>query len=205
MKIALFLPTLDGGGAERVMLLLSKEFSSSGHDVDIILARAVGAYLKQLPANVRIVDCNASKPITAIPALIRYLRKERPFAIFSSLFQANIALLMAIKISRVPVRSVIREANPLSFDLKASKNVSDKLTPFIIRICYPWADSVVSLSKGVAGDLSETTGFPRDQIKVIYNPVDIETITQSASFNAVSISESNIFHSFPINLSADSR
>jgi glycosyltransferase involved in cell wall biosynthesis len=180
VKIALFIPTLDGGGAERVMMLLAKEFSYRGHEVDLILARAVGPYLKQMPPNVRLVDLKSTKPLTAIPALIRYLRKERPSSVLSSLFNANIALLIAKKLSRIPVRCVVREANTISYDLRVSRSVSAPITSEIIRRCYAWADAVVSLSYGAADDLTRTTGFPRNKIKVIYNPIDIKMIHKKA-------------------------
>ncbi|MBC2732961.1 MAG: glycosyltransferase [Desulfobacteraceae bacterium] len=181
MKTALFIPTMDGGGAERVMMLLAKEFSYRGHEVDLIVARAVGPYLKQMPPNVRLVDLKSTKPLTAIPALIRYLRKERPSSVLSSLFNANIALLIAKKISGIPVRCVVREANTISYDLRVSRSISAPITAGVIRRCYAWADVVVSLSYGAADDLTATTRFPRNKIKVIYNPIDIKMIHKKAN------------------------
>ena len=40
--IALYLPSLSGGGAERVMLNLSRGFAEKGYVVDLVLARAEG-------------------------------------------------------------------------------------------------------------------------------------------------------------------
>jgi glycosyltransferase involved in cell wall biosynthesis len=180
LKIALFIPTLDGGGAERVMLLLAEEFLVRGYQADLLLANAVGPYLKQIPSKIRLIDLNSKKPLTAIPALINYIRKERPYAVLSSLFHANLALLWAIKLARISVRCVVREANTISFDLSVSKNISTPMISWLIRRCYPWADAIVSLSHGVADDLSITTGLPRDNIKVIYNPVDVQSIQKKA-------------------------
>jgi glycosyltransferase involved in cell wall biosynthesis len=115
--------------------------------------------------------------------LASYLRNERPYALLSSLFHANIALLLAIKMARISVRCVVREANPLSHDLKVSKNISTPMISWLISKCYPWADAVVSLSNGVADDLSAATGFPRNRIKVIYNPVDLGAIQEKADKN----------------------
>jgi len=41
----------------------------------------------------------------------------------------------------------------------------------LARTCYPWAARVVAVSRGAADDLARTSGFPREQIHVIYNPV----------------------------------
>ena len=57
--IALFLPDLNGGGAERVMLTLAKGFVGHGHRVDLVLARASSGvsivHLTQLLRFLRIV------------------------------------------------------------------------------------------------------------------------------------------------------
>ena len=34
-----------------------------------------------------------------------------------------------------------------------------------------WASSVVAVSRGAADDLARTSGFPRGQVEVVYNPV----------------------------------
>lgn len=54
--IAIFLPSLRGGGAERTMVNLSKGFTECGLKVDLILAKAEGPYLSLVPPEVRIVD-----------------------------------------------------------------------------------------------------------------------------------------------------
>ena len=48
-KIALFLPSLRGGGAERMMVHLARGFVERGLNVDIVLAKAEGPYLSQVP------------------------------------------------------------------------------------------------------------------------------------------------------------
>ena len=42
--IALYLPNLDGGGAERMMVNLSQGFARRGVAVDLVLAAAKGPY-----------------------------------------------------------------------------------------------------------------------------------------------------------------
>jgi len=44
-KLALFLPSLRGGGAERVMVNLVRGFAERGLRVDLVLAKAEGPYL----------------------------------------------------------------------------------------------------------------------------------------------------------------
>jgi glycosyltransferase involved in cell wall biosynthesis len=53
--IALFLPSLAGGGVERVMALLANAFAERGHRVDVLLRRASGPYLQQLSPAIRVI------------------------------------------------------------------------------------------------------------------------------------------------------
>ena len=93
-RAALFLPGLYEGGAERVILNLAQGIAARGHPVDLVLARAEGPYMSQIPASVRLVDLNAPRVAGSVPALARYLRRERPAALLSAMF-ANLVALWA--------------------------------------------------------------------------------------------------------------
>ena len=73
-RLALFLPGLYEGGAERVVLNLAKGISERGYPVDLVLARAEGPYMSQIPDSVRLIDLNAPRVLGSVPALIKYFR-----------------------------------------------------------------------------------------------------------------------------------
>jgi glycosyltransferase involved in cell wall biosynthesis len=54
-RIAVLVPSLEGGGAERSMLNLVHAFLERGRKVDLVLCRAKGAYLENIPAQARLV------------------------------------------------------------------------------------------------------------------------------------------------------
>jgi glycosyltransferase involved in cell wall biosynthesis len=58
--LALFIPSLAGGGVAKFILNLAKSFASRGHKVDLLLCRLAGPYLDQIPAGVTIVQLQAS-------------------------------------------------------------------------------------------------------------------------------------------------
>jgi len=170
-KIALFVPSLRGGGAERVMVNLARGFAERGLKVDLVLAKGEGPYLSQVPPRVRVVDLHASRVLASLPGLVRYLQYERPYALLSTLDHANIVALLARKFAAVPCRLVVRVAANLSQSSNNAPTVRGRLMPRLIRMFYPWADAVVAVSHGVAEDLVRTTGLSLERIKVIYNPV----------------------------------
>ena len=170
-RLALFLPSLAGGGAEKRMLNLATEFANKGYPVDMLLSRSEGAHLTSVPPNVRVVDLHASRPLTSIPALVRYLSVEKPQALLSTITSANLAAIWASRLSRVKTRCVICEASNLSTELAQSPAHNRLLMPILIKRFFPKAYAIVAVSEGVAADLALVTGIPRQSIRVIYNPV----------------------------------
>jgi glycosyltransferase involved in cell wall biosynthesis len=169
--IALFLPSLRGGGAEKVMVNLALGFVEQGLKVDLVLAKAEGPYLSRVPEEVRVVDLGARRVLYSLPGLVRYLRRERPQAMLSALNYANIVAIWAKLLARVQTHLVVSERNTLSCSTQNASSVRVKLLPLLIKIFYPYADAVVAVSHGVAEDLITMTGLPMEKVKVIYNPV----------------------------------
>ena len=94
-RVAIFMPSLHDGGAERTMLNLSQAVAARGYPVDLLLARAEGPHLKAIPDTVRLVDLKAARVLASLPALARYLRRERPAVMLSVMNHANIVALWA--------------------------------------------------------------------------------------------------------------
>lgn len=51
-RIAILLPSLEGGGAERSMLTLTQAFTAEGRQVDLLVFRPKGAYLHGVPSTI---------------------------------------------------------------------------------------------------------------------------------------------------------
>ncbi|CAA0126148.1 N-acetylgalactosamine-N,N '-diacetylbacillosaminyl-diphospho-undecaprenol 4-alpha-N-acetylgalactosaminyltransferase [Halioglobus japonicus] len=64
-RIAVLLPSLKGGGAERSMLNLIKGFLAQGRAVDLVLCQAKGAYLTEVPAGVNLIELEAVNGLRA--------------------------------------------------------------------------------------------------------------------------------------------
>lgn len=170
-KLAIFLPSLSGGGAERAMLNLAHGLAEYGCAVDLVLAQAKGPYLSDVHDSVRIVDLKALRVMTSLPALARYLRREQPKALVSSLDFASIIALWARRLAGIPIRMLINEQNTISISAHKSVRRRERIVPRLAKHFYPWADYVTGNSRGVADDLSQVTGLPRERIRVLYNPV----------------------------------
>ncbi len=169
--LALYLPTLHGGGAERVMVMLANGFAACGLAVDLVLARVEGPCLADVGPGVRVVDLGGRRVAASLPALVRYLRRERPRALLSALNHANVIAVAARALARSPTRLVVSEHNNLTIAARAERSAAGRAVLAAMRWTYPRADGVVAVSAGVADDLARWAALPRARIEVIYNPV----------------------------------
>jgi glycosyltransferase involved in cell wall biosynthesis len=180
IRMAIFAPDLVVGGAERSMLNLAAGLTARGHTVDLVLARAQGPFLVDVPRTVRLVDLRARRVLTSLAPLVHYLRRERPAALLSVL-HANMIAVWARRLSGVPVRLVVSERNTLSSEAQGFRqDFRARLMPHLVRRFYPWADCVVAVSQGVADDLVQIAKIPREHIRVIYNPIVTPRLREKA-------------------------
>lgn len=171
LHIAFYLPSLRGGGAERVIVRLANEFVDRGHTVDIVLVSRTGEYLSDVDQRVRIVDLDTRRFLAAVPSLVHYLRTERPDALLATIDSANVAAIVATRLACVETRVVIRISNMMSAKAAGERKLKHQLVHRAATMVYPHADHVIGVSDGVSNDVSETYGVPPEMVSTIYNPV----------------------------------
>jgi len=180
VRLAIFLPDLVAGGAQRSMIKLAGGLAERGYQVDMVLAHASGPFLAEAPDTVRLVDLGAPRVLASLPHLADYLRRERPAAMLSVL-HANLVALWARRLTGIPHRLVVSERNTLSSEVQAyAADWHMWLIPRLVRRCYPWADCVVAVSRGVAADLVRYAKLSPQQVRVIYNPIITPGLRQKA-------------------------
>jgi glycosyltransferase involved in cell wall biosynthesis len=112
--------------------------------------------------------------LRCLPALVRYLREERPAVLFSADTYLNLVALWARRLAGVSVRTVISERIHLSSHLRDGAKRRKWRWRFIvplIRRMYPEADRIIAVSRGVADDLRTLVGLPPELVTTVYNPV----------------------------------
>jgi glycosyltransferase involved in cell wall biosynthesis len=169
--VAIFVPTLQYGGVERVMLNLATGFAERGFTVDLVAVDGQGRLRDQVPASVRVVDLACSRVLTSLPGLVRYLRQERPDALIAAMSHSSVIALWARKLALVRTRIIATEHTSISSVLSKSVRFRERILPFCVKWSSRWFDEIVAVSEGVADDLAVWGQVPRSRIKVIYNPV----------------------------------
>jgi glycosyltransferase involved in cell wall biosynthesis len=187
-RLAFLIPTLTGGGAERVLVnllkmvpaferhlvLLEKEIAYD-YDAELhVLGAALGdAVTKHAPPGFL---QRAARIGVAGEHLARLslLKRRLPGTWVSFTTWANVLNVLAPGEGPVVVTSHNHE----------STNISGRAGPFIrglVRLTYPRADAVVAVSNAVKADLVERFGVPESRVVTIYNTVDIAEARALAS------------------------
>lgn len=172
-RVAFFLPTLGGGGAERNAVLLAQGFADRGVAVDVVVATAVGPNLEQVPPAARLVDLSAGRVIVSLPRLVRYLRRERPQVVVATQTHASVVAIAASRLARAGRRTRVlaRQQSPLTWATKLARVRRERVVELAARLLYPHADLIVANSRGTAEDLARRVRLAPGRVAVIRDPV----------------------------------
>ena len=135
--------------------------------------RAAPEHLIQLAMPV-LLPRKSHGPLRCLPALVRYLREERPAVLLSVEPDLNLVALWGRRLAGVSVRTVISEQIHLSSHLRDGADRRKWRWRFIVpllRRMYPEADRIIGVSRGVADDLRTLVGLPPELVTTVYNPV----------------------------------
>ncbi len=174
-KLLFIVPTLRGGGAERVVVTLVRHLDPTRFEATLAVVDTRDAvYRKDVPDDVEFVDLECARVRHAIPKILRLVWRVRPDVVFSTL--GNLNLVLAALRPFMPRRTAFigREATIVSERLKEFERPA--LWRLAYRALYPRFDAVVCQSRYMQKDLVEKHGLPIAKTVVINNPVDLERI-----------------------------
>jgi len=189
-RVSLLLDNLEEGGVQRALINLAYGFVKQGLEVDIVLQQAKGPFLHQIPKGAKVVDLNAPRLRTSVPAFVNYLRQKQPNAILASLHFSTEVAIVAKRLARSNARVVVCEQGALG-PLEKVRPPLQRPLEFLglspgrptrlVRLFYPWADEVVAVSRGAAEDLARVANLPLERVQVIYNPVITPDFVEKAN------------------------
>ncbi|MCE2453025.1 MAG: glycosyltransferase [Nitrospinae bacterium] len=195
LRIALAIPHLGGGGAERSVLKLARGLIERGYRVDILVFEKIDTLADEMPSEARLIELKPG-PIHDIHdrihlaqryglrilrflrrsllqdarSIAAYIEKEQPDCILPSLPRAKSATLMALGFTNL---------NPVTIPTVHSVLMNTKRRfRKLYSILFPVADCIIAVSDGVADNLALSLEFPRERISRIYNPADTEEIAE---------------------------
>lgn len=176
-KILFIIPSLHGGGAERVFITLLKHLPRGKIQFSLAVINTNNAvYLEDVPKDVELIDLHRQGLRYAIPQVIRIIRKKNPDLIFSTIGQLNLVLVLAKKFFQSKL--IIRESNVVSVRNKA--RTITFFWNFLYRFFYKKADCIVCQSKDMLNDLTLNYKIPESKMVLINNPITDDVISYSS-------------------------
>ena len=169
--VSMLLPSLAGGGAERILIEIARGLLERSFDVDVVVVRREGSLVGAVPAGARLVDLGVRRTAFAGRSLWRYLRRERPVAVISALDPTNALNVAVARLARVPTASIVTQHNTVSMTAANATTWRQRIVLFANRRVFPRASHMVAVSYGVADDMAVALHLDRAAIDVIYNPV----------------------------------
>lgn len=181
MNIAILIPTLSNGGAERVAAELSKYFSNKGHKIYIFTEQQKSAGYDFAGKIVKL-KCTGSyySDYQSWPGTVRSLwKRAMEVRILKKRYKIDVAISfmelynLVNVLSKTKDRVVVRVCTVLSL-----RNYKAKFyTPGLIKFLYNRADCVVTISHYGMRDMVGKYGVRKDRIKTIPNSVETASNT----------------------------
>lgn len=169
--LAFFMPTLGGGGAERVMLSLARGAADRGCRVSLIVASANGSLVGEVPRDVELIDLNSRRVANSLLPLAKWLWRNHPDTLISSQGHANVVSYVANKLSLQKTNLLVREESTPSANLRHFSRLKALCWRTLLRYVYTRAAGVIAVSHGVAIDLEAYLCCNIPRLHVLYNPI----------------------------------
>lgn len=175
-RVLFTIPTLEGGGAERVLTTLLTHLDRARFEPHLALVARTGAYLADLPPDLPVHDLGGRGPL-AFPRLVRLIRRLRPDVVFSSLtFYSTLVLLLSPLCPR-GIRFVARENSMPS--VHVPRMPYGWLRRRLYAPAHRRAWRVVCQTEAMAEDVARA-GVPAERTVVIPNPIDLAAVAARA-------------------------
>jgi glycosyltransferase involved in cell wall biosynthesis len=179
VRVLFLLPTLDGGGAERVTLHLLRHLDPQTCQATLFVFQPKGDYWKDVPKDIRVIigaNSEAHQQLAAVTLLRRLISAARLHDLVVACLQNRttyVAWLAGAITSRPVIGWIQNSAVPGSPMLKARHR-------FLSRQIYPRLTTLVCASHGVSDSLSAFMPLRPKRVKVIPSFIDREMVATLA-------------------------
>ncbi len=189
-KIVFLLPSMSGGGAEKVILHILSYLDRTKFNPHLLLFQKKGVFLDRVPSDVPIHSLMDRKsPVNRWLLCFyykKYISKSNPDVVVSFMWYPNIIVLLQKYFFKGRHKVIVSERNTTAFT--SGGRLNGLIRRWGIRFFYPRADLVISLTYRMRQELLEMCNIKSGRIAVIRNPVDIQAL-KAASREPIDMAE----------------
>lgn len=185
--VMMFIPNLSIGGAEKVFITLCKQFITRGHRITLVVCNNTQGLVSELPKEVEFINLNSisqngnklHQGVKSVYRLASTLKKIRPDIVLSTLTGANLTALLAVGLSGIHCKTIVREAAPL----RNTKSITIRI---LKRFIYKLADAIVVLNNQMRVELTRI-GIREQKIHNIPNPIETDHILNLSNAHPIDL------------------
>ncbi|MDA7562981.1 glycosyltransferase [Gammaproteobacteria bacterium] len=173
MKICILLPSLVGGGAEKLHIWLAKEWIHHDHEITFLVLddqKVAGTLKTIIPKKCCIHVLGQKKIRRSLFPIINYLRKSKFDIFLVPMWPMTVVAVIAKFFSRSKLKIIISDHTNLTASRESELKVPLIILQLTIMIFYRFADAIIAVSNGVQNDISTLGALKKNLISVIYNP-----------------------------------
>jgi len=180
--VALYIPALQLGGAERVTVNIANGLAEQEYDVDLVLAYDRGRFRDEVDDHVTTTVLDTpSVPVLGIGGTLLglrdYIERTDPDVVVSAMTHANVVAILAARLSDQNPAVVPTEHN----EFGKAKTVKDRIVYNLARQLYSSATQLIAVSEGVARSVTDNTPLDSGNVTVLNNPIEVDEIRNRAT------------------------
>ncbi|MBU9722706.1 MULTISPECIES: glycosyltransferase [Bacillaceae] len=187
VKVLFFIYQMGAGGAARTLLNIINNLDRNKFEPHLVTLNFDGSYEQELKDDVIFIKLETQRLSRSIFRLAKIIRENQIDVVFSTIPRVNTIAILANKLSFSKAKSVIREADNLGGTWKTNLQLIG------FGLIYKLSSQIISLSEGVKSNLIKRYKIKAEDIKVIYNPIDLEQINEKMADDQLVEGHKHIF------------
>lgn len=177
ISILFVIPSLNGGGAERVFVNIIRTIGDQKFDKKLLLIDDSGVFVDLIPPTVEIITMKSRQTRFSFFPLLKNIKSINPQIVVSTTNRMNIlSLLVSIFIKNSTI-FVIREPN------MPGAQFNNKQIPryykWLIKLLYPKAEFIIAQTEAMKKEINQIFNIPKSKIVVLTNPIDAKYIDEN--------------------------
>ena len=197
LKILFTIPTLNGGGAERVFVNYIRSLDQNRYDISLLLINKTGEFLSFVPNYVKIINLEKSKTRYGFFRLLKQIKKIDAELVVSTTNRLNILVLLASFFISKRIKICLYE--PSMPSAQFGMNYLPRYYLLLMKLLYRFADYIIAQTTEMKNEIVDYYLVNSEKILVTSNPIDTKLIDDSVR------GQSNPYNNKFINIVASGR
>ena len=186
-KILIVIPSLEIGGAERLLVYLLKYLDRNQFELALCLFKNKGELLSDIPPDVKTYFCLKKSRwsfFKLIFGINKVVKDFQPDLIYARMWYSTLVTILAKKIFKWTIPLAANEEHNHKRDIERF-DIFGRLKKISMSWAYRQAEAVLVPSQGVRDEIVPAYRLDPNKTSVIYNAVDLNLIEESLNSSLV--------------------